>query len=271
MSTVRVVNRWVGLVWGCLAVLFVITPLVVVACVSFSAAEYISFPWDQGFSFRWYAAIPSEGQFVTAAIHSVELAACTAVVAVLIGATAAAAVVRYSFPGRGFVMLLSSSPLFVPQVLTGLAISLALSASGLASGLVLLLVGHVMITIPFVLRVVSADLIGFNMDLELAAQNLGASKLRAVSSVTLPQVLPGIIAGGIMAAVVSIDNVALSIFLAGPGYEILPVYLYHYAENQFNGIAAAVAVCMIAASLLGILSLQKLVGLDKLFGGEAGL
>lgn len=268
-SSSRIINPRFGVVWGILTVLLVIAPLIVVASVSVSGAEFISFPWNEGFSFRWYKAIPTEGQFVTAAAHSIELAAATSAIAVLIGTFAAIAIVRYSFPGKGLVTLMGASPLFVPQVLTGLAISLALAASGVGSGLILLLVGHIVITMPFVLRVVSAALVGFDTNLEWAAMNLGASKTRTFFSVTLPQIRGGILASAIMAAIVSIDNVALSIFLAGPGFAILPVYLYHYAENQFNGIAAAVSVCMIAASLVGIAFLQKLVGLDKLFGGDA--
>lgn len=271
MSSTRVISSRFGAVWGCLVVLFVITPLVAIICVSVSAADYISFPWDEGFSLNSYAEIPNRPEFLSAAWNSVKLAFYASVVALLVGLCASLAVVRHSFPGRGLVVLLGSSPLFVPQVLTGLALSLALAAAGIGSSLLLLLVGHIVITIPYVLRVSTAALTGFNMNQEWAAQNLGAGKIRAFLSVTLPQIRSGIIAGAIMAFIVSFDNVALSLFLAGPGYGILPVYLYHYASNQFDGVAAAVSVAMIAASILGIIALQRLVGLDKLFGGEAEL
>lgn len=268
MSTTQLIPTKVGAVWGTLVVLFVVTPLLAIVCVSFSEAQFISFPWDEGFSTRWYAAIPEQQAFLTAAWNSVKLAIYTAVIAVLIGTLGALAAVRYSFPGRSLVTLLGSSPLFVPQVLTGLALTLALSAAGLASGLVVLLVGHVVITVPFVLRISTAALTGFNIDQERAAQNLGASKLRAFLTVTLPQIRSGILAGGVMALIVSFDNVALSIFLTGPGFDVLPVYLYVYAVNNLDGIAAAVSVSMIGLSLAGVVILEWLVGLDKLFGGE---
>lgn len=110
-------------------VLFVLTPLVAIACVSFSAADYISFPWDEGFSLDSYAEIPNKPEFLTAAWNSVELAFYASVAALLIGLFASIAVVRHSFSGCGLVLLLGSSPLFVPQVLTGLALSLALVAA----------------------------------------------------------------------------------------------------------------------------------------------
>lgn len=268
MNSAQLIPKRIGAIWGVFVVLFVVIPLLAIVCVSFSEAEFISFPWDEGFSTRWYAAIPEQQPFLAAAWNSVRLAVYVAVFAVLIGTLGALAAVRYSFPGRGLVTLLGSSPLFVPQVLTGLALTLALSAAGLASGLTVLFIGHVVITVPFVLRISTAALTGFNLDQERAAQNLGASKLQAFLTVTLPQIRSGILAGGIMALIVSFDNVALSIFLAGPGFDILPVYLYIYAVNNLDGIAAAISVSMIALSLMGVVVLEWLVGLDKLFGGE---
>lgn len=268
MSTMRVIPRWAGAVWGWLVVGFVVTPFLAVICVSLSDAAFISFPWDQGFSLDSYRAIPEEQEFITAALNSFRLALYTAIAAVLTGTCAAVAVTRYSFPGRSLVVLAGSSPLFVPQVMTGLAVMLALSATGLGGGLVALLVGHIAITVPFVLRVTMAALAGFDLDQELAAQNLGASKLRAFLVVTLPQVRSGIAAGAVMAAIVSFDNVALSIFLAGPGFPILPVFLYIYSTNNFDGVAAAVSVSMIVLSLAAAFALDRLVGLDKLFGGD---
>lgn len=268
MSSTHLIPKRVGVLWGALVVIFVVTPLLAIVCVSFSKAQFISFPWDEGFSLRWYAAIPEQQAFISAGWNSVKLALYTAVISVVIGTFGALAAVRYSFPGRALVTLLGSSPLFVPQVLTGLALTLALSASGIASGLLVLLIGHIVITIPFVLRISTAALTGFNLDQERAAQNLGASKLRAFVTVTLPQIRSGILAGGIMSLIVSFDNVALSIFLTGPGFDVLPVYLYVYAVNNLDGIAAAVSVSMIALSLAGVVILEWLVGLDKLFGGE---
>lgn len=268
MDNIRLLDRRIVAVWSTIVVLFVITPLLCIVFVSLSAAQFISFPWDEGFSLRWYTEIPQQSSFIEGAQNSVKLAVLTALIAGVIGCLASLAIVRQSFRGRSVVVLLGSSSLFVPEVLLGLALVLTISQWNLANPLLQLLIGHVVITIPFVLRVTTAALTDFNLDQEYAAQNLGAGRLRAFFSVTFPQIRSGIVAAAVMAFIVSFDNIALSLFLAGPGYELLPVALYAYAINSFDGIAAAVSVLMIGVSLVVIWVLDKTVGLDKLFGGD---
>ena len=267
MSTNRLINQRFGAAWAALVMLFLFAPIVVMACVSVTAAKYASFPWDKGFSLQAYASIAHHHDLIQAVVNSLKVTVAASLIAVVIGTCASIAVVRFPLRGRGLVTLLGSMPLFVPQVLIGLAILLAVSASGMATGFEVLLLGHVVIIVPFVLRVVSASLAGINLHLEWAAQDLGSSKFRAFCAVTLPELRTAIVAGGVMAAIISFDNVSLSVFLAGPTYNVLPVYLVQYAQSQFDGFAAAVSVCMLAASIVGVAVLHKLVGLDKLFGG----
>lgn len=267
-SNMAVIPNRLGALWTYLAILFVAAPLIALIGVSLSAAPYISFPWNEGFSLRWYIAIPDNPGFLSSALNSLVLALLASVAAVAIGSGAALAVVRYSFPGRDVLAIAGTSPLFVPNVLIGLALAFAVSASGILNDFLALLVGHVVIIVPFVLRISTAALTDFNLDQERAAQNLGASKMRAFALVTFPQVRSGIAAGAILAFIVSFDNIALSIFLSSPGYDLLPVYLYDYASDRMDGLASAVSVSLIALSVLGVLVLEWLVGLDKVFGGD---
>jgi len=267
-TSTRIIDPVVGAAWCTAVVAFVLAPLVVVLAVSLTAAKFTSFPWDQGFSTRWYAQIPENTEMLTAAWHSLQVALGAAVVATVIGTLAAIALARYDFPGKGAFSLLGGSPLFVPQVMTGLALTVGLAATGVVGGFYLLLLGHVVITLPYVLRIVSSSLVGLNINLERAARNLGATGLQTARLVLLPQIMPGIMAGAMMAVIVSLENVSLSIFLAGPAYEILPVWLYNYAANQFDGFAAAVSVAMVVASLIGVGIVQKFVGLERIFGAD---
>jgi putative spermidine/putrescine transport system permease protein len=269
VDRVRVLNGKIAGLWTLLVVLFVLTPLVTVIFVSLSAAQYISFPWDEGWSLQWFTQIPEQSQFLQGAQHSIEVALVAAVVGVVIGTLAAIAITRYSFPGRTLVVMLGSSPLFVPEVMLGVALVLAISQVRMTSPFLELLLGHIVIILPFVLRVISASLADFSLDQENAAMNLGATRLRALLRVTFPQVRSGIVAAAVMAFIVSFDNISVSLFVAPPGYEMLPVTLYSYAQNSFDGIAAAVSVAMIGISLVGIVILDLVVGLDKLFGGNA--
>jgi putative spermidine/putrescine transport system permease protein len=269
MDTVRILNKKIAGIYTGFVLLFVLAPLASIVLVSVSAAQFISFPWNEGFSLRWYAEIPNQQAFIDGAYNSVKLALLTALVAVVVGTLASLAIVRSKFPGGGVIVLLGSSPLFVPEVLFGLALLLALSKHQVGSPLFQILIGHVVITIPFTLRVTTAALTDFNPDQENAARNLGATRLKAFFLVTFPQIRSGVVAGAVMAFIVSFDNIALSLFIAGPAYDLLPVSLYAYALNSFDGIAAATSVLMIGVSLVVIVVLDKTVGLDKLFGGAA--
>jgi putative spermidine/putrescine transport system permease protein len=269
VDRVRILNGKMAALWTTLVVLFVLTPLVTVIFVSLSAAQFISFPWDKGWSFQWYTQILEQTQFLQGAQHSIGVALVAALIGVLIGTLAAIAITRFSFPGRTVVVMLGSSSLFVPEVMLGVALVLVISQVGLTSAFLELLLGHIVIILPFVLRVISAALADFSLDQENAAMNLGATRLQALMKVTFPQVRSGIFAAAVMAFIVSFDNISVSLFVAPPGYEMLPVTLYSYALNSFDGIAAAVSVAMIGISLVGIIILDLVVGLDKLFGGNA--
>jgi len=267
-TSVRIINPKVGLIWCGAVLIFVIAPLFIVLAVSLSAAKFTSFPWDQGFTLDWYLEIPLDMELLEASWHSLQISFGAALVATLVGTLGALALVRHDFLGKGVISLLGGSPLFVPQVMTGLALVIGLAASGVASGFWILIIGHIVITLPYVLRTVSSTLVGLNLNLEWAAMNLGATRLQTARLVLLPQILPGVLSGAMMAVIVSLENVSLSIFLAGPSYDILPVWLYNYASNQFDGFAASVSVAMVILSLAGVGIVQKSVGLERIFGAD---
>lgn len=269
MDRVSILNGKALAAWATLVLLFVLTPLVLVVFTSLSEAQFISFPWNEGWSLKWYAEIPHQQQFIDGLGHSLFVAVVAAIVAVILGTLAAIAITRERFRGRGIVVLLGSSSLFVPEVLFALALLIMISQVKLTEPFVNLMLGHIVLILPFVMRVVSAAMTDFNLDQENAATNLGATRFEAFMRITFPQIRSGVVAAGVMAFIVSFDNVSISLFIAGPGYEMLPVALYAYALNSFDGIAAAVSVSMIVISLIVIVVLDRIVGLDKLFGGNA--
>jgi putative spermidine/putrescine transport system permease protein len=130
-----------------------------------------------------------------------------------------------------------------------------------------LYVAHSALTLPYVVRVVTASLTGFDINQELAARNLGAHPLEAFARVTLPQIGPGLVAGGVFAFIVSFDNLSLSIFLAGASYKTLPVELFSYVSDNTDPMAAAVSVVMILVSVIVIALVERIVGLQRLMRG----
>lgn len=266
MNDAKLLGR-AGPVIGVLVLLFVLTPLFVVILLSFTAADFISFPWAEGWSLRWFTELPNQQAFIQAFLNSLGMAAGSAVLATLVGVPAAIAIVRYSFPGKSLFVMLGTAPLFIPVLLSGLALLLTISAFAVAPGPVPLLFGFAVVTLPFVLRISIATLSDFNLDQEYAAENLGATKLQAFLKVTLPQIRPGIVSSAVLAFIVAFDGVAFAIFFSGPGFELLPVKLFFYSLTNFDPLAASISTTMIAFSLLLVVIIESTFGLERLFGG----
>lgn len=249
--------------WTLVICVFIMAPMLAIFAVSLTPLDYISLP-KGAFSLRWYERLLHHSAFLEAGINSIVLAIEAAAMALLLGVLAALAIVRYRFPMREAVRLVTASPLFIPMVMSGLAILMFFSAMEWESQPWRLFVGHCALTVPYVVRAVSASLTGFDMNQELAARNLGASPLKAFLLVTLPQLRPGIAAGSIFAFVVSFDNVGLSIFLSGANYKTLPVELLSYVETDNDPMSAALSVVMIVLSMGVVLAAERLVGLQRL-------
>lgn len=259
-------NRVLLALWTAAIVAFVLAPLVFVVAVSLTPLSHISLP-SGGVSLRWYAQLLERPEFAEAAWNSIVLGLGASASAVVLGVLAALAIVRYRIPYRETIRMALTSPLFVPMVLSGLAILVFFAPYKWATPGIRLYVAHSALTLPYVMRTVSASLSGFDMNQELAARNLGASPAKAFFLVTLPQLGPGVLAGTVFAFIVSFDNVGLSIFLTGAQYRTLPVELFAYMANENDPMAAALSVVMIAMSLIVIVLLERMVGLQRLIKG----
>jgi putative spermidine/putrescine transport system permease protein len=253
--------------WTLLVSIFIIGPLLVMIAISLTADGYISLPYN-GVSLRWYEDMLQQKIFFDAALNSILLALQATATAVLLGTAVALAVTRYRFPGRGLVLLLAGAPLFVPLVMTGLAVLVFFSTLGIGGPALRLYVAHVSLTMPYIVRMVSVSMAGFDWNQELAARNLGASPLRAFIEVTLPQIVPGVIAGAAFAFIISFDDVGMSIFLTGAAYKTLPVELFAFAAFDLTPMIAAVSVTMIVFSALFVLIIERAFGMQRVLSGE---
>ncbi len=264
MNASRLEKAVLGL-WCALVVLFVILPLLAVVAVSLTPRDFISLPVDD-LSLRWYRRIATRSEFIRAAGNSLMLAFAASMSALVLGTLAAIAAVRYRTSFSEAVRLAITSPLFIPMILTGLAILVFTTAQGLTSQGGRLFIAHLTLTLPYVFRTVIASLTAFDMNQEYAARNLGASPLQAFMEITLPQIRPGLTAGAVFAFIVSFDDVSLSIFLTGNKFNTLPVELFAYTMNDSDPMAAAIAVLMMGASITAILVIQRVLGLKRLLG-----
>ena len=244
---------------------FLLLPMVIVVMAAFSAGNYFTFP-PQGFSLKWFANFFERREFMQALWLSVHLGVWTAVLSTLIGTLASIALVRGRFLGRNLLNAFVTSPLLLPQILTGVALLQYFTMLGLAQSYWGLLIGHVVVTTPYVVRTVSATLHHFDLALEEAAQNLGASPVRAFLEVTLGVIKPGVAAGAIFAFAISFDNFTLSLFLTSPRLTPLPIELFAYLKYSFDPTAAAVSAFAIGVALVLVLAIAKFLGLEEFTG-----
>lgn len=246
-------------------VVFLALPIVSLILMSFSSSEYITFP-PVGFSLKWYGRILEMPGLADSLILSLQLAALATVAAVLLGIAAALGLARARFRGRNAVVAGLMSPLVVPSIVTGLALLQFFVDRGMRSAGWNLLIGHVIITLPYVVRTVLASLEVFDWSLVDTARVLGAGPLRAFWRVTLPIVRPGILAGAIFAFLTSFDNYTISFFLADARVVPLPVTVFNYINNVFDPGVAALSAALIYASAIILIGAERLVGASRLRG-----
>ena len=242
-------------------VLFILGPLVVIVGGSFTETPYVAFP-PVGFTGRWYVQLMHRPDFLQSFALSVGLAAACCVGALLLGVPAAVGLHRHA-PGSRLFRAFLMSPLVLPTIVTGVALLQFYYLIDLDAPFPGLLVGHVLITVPYVVRTVGAGLQGLDPALEEAAGSLGAGPLRCLLRVTLPAVAPSMAAAVIFVFITSFDQATVSIFLAGPDTMPLPVRIYTYIDFAVDPMVAAVSTLLIVFAFALVAGLQKVLGLDR--------
>jgi len=236
-------------------------PTSVVLIEAFNASDVVRFP-PSAFSFRWFGAFARNSEFVDAFITSLQLGLATAAISTTLGTLAAYGISRHWRRHTALETLLLA-PLYVPRVLIGMALLLALSRIFLAGSFTGLLLGHVLITLPFVVRAVAVSLSGVSINVEEAAQSLGATGRQVLFHVVLPLVRTGIASGAIFAFVVSFSDVYLALFIAGADAVTLPLRIFNSLQWDESPIVAAASAVQIVLTLVIILAAEKLFGLSK--------
>ena len=244
---------------------FILLPEIIVVIAAFNAGEYLTFP-PQGFSIRWFIAFAHSEPFVNSMFMSLRLAISTLLITLTLGTMSAFFVVRYGGRLRGLIRVLMTAPLLFPAVITGAALLIYYyQVTGWRNRtFVGLLIGHVLITSPYVFLTISSTLYNFDTSLEEAARSLGASKLKTFFKITMPLIKSGLIAGGMFAFIVSWGQFPISLLLAGIGLTTLPIQLFDYVRWSFDPTAAAAAAISILLALIAVIVVHRLAGLESL-------
>lgn len=248
-----------------IVVAFILSPLVIIIGASFTTTRYVTFP-PQGFTLQWYYQLLERNEFVVSFFNSVVIAIACCVVATVIGVLAALALHNYPFRHGNALRTFIMSPLVLPTIVTGVALLQAFYAVGFITTFVGLLVGHVIITIPYVVRTVGAGLSGLDPAMAEAAENLGGSRSGVLLEIIIPSIAPSMMSAMIFVFITSFDQVTVSIFLSGPDLVPLPVRIYHYIDFSLDPMIAAVSTLLICFAFVLVILMQMVFGLDKAFG-----
>ncbi len=236
---------------------FLYIPILLLILFSFNESRLVTV-WG-GFSTRWYSALWRNTQLLDAALVTVQVALSVATLATVLGTLAALALTRLGrFRTRSLFAGTIYAPLVMPEVILGLSMLLLFVAVDQQRGLVTIVIAHTTFAMCYVAVVVHARLTGLDRSLEEAAQDLGASPVQTFFSVTLPLILPGVIAGWMLAFTLSLDDLVVASFVTGPGATTLPMKIYSQVRlgvtPEINAISTIliglVTVVVTVASLL---------------------
>jgi putative spermidine/putrescine transport system permease protein len=254
------------LVLGVLAVtsmVLLLAPTVIVIIASFTSAFSLKFP-PPGYSPRWYVALWTESPEIIAAFQlSLQVAAIATAVSVVLAVAAALALARRREQWARVLEAVFLSPLMLPTLALGLALLMLFNLAGTGLSFWTLVIGHIAITSPYIIRTTTASLVQLDRSLLESARSLGASGIYTFRTVTLPLIAPGVAAGAFIAFMYSFDNVAVSLFLSDARSEALPIRMWHIIESNLDVRAAAVSGVLIGATLILMLVMESWVGISR--------
>ncbi|TDQ42840.1 ABC transporter permease [Aureibacillus halotolerans] len=240
--------------------LFLLGPLLIISATSFGPNEVLKFPPD-GFSFRWYENIFEVDMFMKTFVTSIIVSFAGNILALLLGVPAAYALSRYDFKGKAFLNAIFISPVLIPGVVFGFTLLKYVIVTFQIPIYAGLLIGHTVLMLPFIVRVIASSLANFDFAVEEAAISLGAGRVETFFKIVLPNIKSGVIAGVIIAFLESFNNVDVSVFMTGPGVSTLPIQMLTYVENYFDPTIAAVSVLLMLLTGVLMFLIERLLGL----------
>lgn len=238
--------------YGLAVYLFLFAPIIVLVMFSFDASPAASFPL-QGFTLQWYREAVADSLMLRSISMSLVIATMTAVVAVAVAAPAAFATARYRFPGRSILKHLVIIPMVVPSIMLAFGLLSLLVRLGVELSAATVVIGHATYVLPYVFLVILAQQYGFDRSLEEAARDLGANTFTIFWRITLPLMLPGLLAGALFAFTLSLDEFIIAFLLTGTA-TTLPMYIWGMLRGMTSPTVNALGTIIVVVALLGLLA-----------------
>ncbi len=244
-------------VYVLLVLLFLYGPLLVMILMGFNKSPLYTLPIE--FDLVWYAKLMQNERLLQAGLNSVLLALAVSLTSTILGTLSAWALARSTFKGKNLLQALLVPPITIPWLIVAIALLLMFFWLGIPRGLFTMFIGHVGVSLPYVILLMSARFQGSDPDLEEAARSLGASAIKAFLKVTLPLILPGVIGAFLFTFTISFDNFIISHFLAPAGVSTLPVEIYSAIRKGFTPeINAISSIIFVFSGVLILLASRRI-------------
>jgi putative spermidine/putrescine transport system permease protein len=263
----RTPGEWGVTIAAWLVLLYLLLPLFVVIAISFTTTQYLSFP-PVGFTLKWYHDFLSEPSYVGSILLSVKLAFGATLGGFLLGVPAALVLHEGNFRGAELLRNFFLSPLILPGLVIGVGILQITSALGFSRSFPAMVIGHVVLVMPYIVRTTLSSLSGFDRSLAEAAMDLGASRFSTFFLVTFAIIKPGIVAGCLFALIMSWIDVEVSIFNTVVSQSPISVNIFNYVQYNVDPTIAAVSAATVYIAFIFVILLDKLVGFERATVGK---
>lgn len=242
-----------------LVYVFMFAPILATVVLSFNKSMFGGFPMT-GFSFQWYGTLLENAAVVQAFKTSLWIALVTAAVTTLVGIVTALALVRFDFRGKGVLGTLVILPALVPETILGVGLLILIKSIDQPRSLPILVLGHILLALPYVVLIAQARMVGVKRVYEEAAMSLGASRFATFREITLPLLIPAVVAGALLAFTISFDNTSASLFWRPAGVETMPTQILSMLKTsispEVNALGTVMIVMTVGIPLIGGILIQ---------------
>ena len=245
-------QKWLGISWISGVYAFLYIPLITLIILSFNSSRFAT-NW-KGFTWKWYEKLAGNQLLLDAFFNSMLVAVASSIIATIIGTLGAFAVYRYRFAGRRLFFALIHSVMMSPDIVMGISLLMLFVLIGLDPGFTTLLLAHVTFSLPFVIVTVHARIQGFDPMMVDAARDLGAGEFEIFRRVILPLIFPAVLAGWLLSFTLSLDDVIISFFVTGPGFEILPLKIYSMVRLGVKPEVNALCTVLFLLTLVAVMT-----------------
>lgn len=242
-----------------LVYIFLFAPILATIMLSFNDSQFGGFPIT-GFSLRWYGVLWENARVIDAFQTSLWIALVTAVVTTALGIVTAYALVRFEFRGKQILGTLAILPALVPETILGVGLLILIKSIEQPRTLTILILGHILLALPYVVLIAQARMVGVKKIYEEAAMSLGASRLATFREITVPLLIPAVMAGALLAFTISFDNTSASLFWRPAGVETMPTQILSMLKTsispEVNALGTVMIVMTVGIPLIGGLLVQ---------------